>query len=83
VPKHPFYLTGLPPTVTFTSGVPRHPLPHPRYLALHAAYPKVAHLSGASEYVDTIFRKTGFWPPMRSSGEALWYGLGKSHIAVA
>ena len=68
------------------SAVPQHPLPDPRYLALHAACAKVAHLSGASEYVDTIFRKTEDMKVLASdgsSGEALLYALRKSHIAVA
>ncbi|KAF8165705.1 hypothetical protein B0H34DRAFT_643000, partial [Crassisporium funariophilum] len=30
--------------------------PDPRYLALHAACARVAHLSGAGEYIDHIIR---------------------------
>lgn len=33
------------------------PLPDPRYLALHAAAARVAHLSGAGEYIELVFRK--------------------------
>ena len=81
--KHPFYLTGFPPAVTFTSAVSRHPLLDPRYLALHAACAKVAQLSGASEYVDTSFRGTedvGVFASDGSSGEALWYASGKKML---
>jgi hypothetical protein len=35
---------------------PNLPAPDPRYLKLHAACAKVAHLSGAGEYIETIFR---------------------------
>jgi hypothetical protein len=44
--------------VTFTSSDPtRYPdLPSPKLLALHAACAKVAHLSGAGEYVDSLDR---------------------------
>jgi len=31
-------------------------LPSPKYLRLHAACAKVAHLSGASEAIDMIYR---------------------------
>jgi hypothetical protein len=45
---------GLPSTVTFTSTDPRLPPPDPRYLRVHAACAKVAHLSGAGECIDKI-----------------------------
>jgi hypothetical protein len=67
------------------SAVPQHPLPDPCYLALHAACARVAHLSGVSKYVDTIFRETEDMKVLasdRSSGEVLWYALGK-YMAVA
>lgn len=45
----------MPPTVTFMSLDPeRLPLPSPLYLRLHAAAARVAHLSGAREYVNKI-----------------------------
>ena len=46
---------GIPAVVTFTAqgGLP---LPDPRYLALHAACARVAHLSGAGEYIDAFHR---------------------------
>ena len=34
------------------------PPPDPRYLKLHAACAKVAHLSGAGEYIDNVLRDT-------------------------
>ena len=53
--RNPFILAGLPQTVTFTTQS-NLPLPNPRYLALHAACAKVAHLSGGGEYIDTVDR---------------------------
>jgi len=53
--NNPGTLTTLPETVTFHAQG-NLPLPDPRYLALHAACAKVAHLSGAGEYIDTIDR---------------------------
>jgi len=47
--------SDTPATVTFRAQG-NLPLPDPRYLALHAACAKVAHLSGAGEYIDTIDR---------------------------
>ncbi|KAF8239177.1 hypothetical protein L208DRAFT_119564 [Tricholoma matsutake] len=47
----------LPERITFTT--PNHdtlPVPSPKLLALHAACAKVAHLSGAGEYIDKIDR---------------------------
>jgi hypothetical protein len=47
------FVVGLPAMVMFNAqgGLP---LPDPRYLALHAACARVAHLSGAGEYIDTF-----------------------------
>jgi hypothetical protein len=42
----------LPTTVTFKSRVDGIDLPDPRYLKMHAACCRVAHLSGAAEYFD-------------------------------
>lgn len=49
----------LPSTqVDFTTSDPvKRPLPDPRYLELHAACARVAHLSGAAEYIDQILRE--------------------------
>ena len=44
--------------MTFTTPDPvKLPLPSPSYLELHAACCKVANLSGADEYVETILRE--------------------------
>lgn len=43
--------------VTFnTPDEIKFPLPDPRYLKIHAACARVAHLSGAGEYIQDIFR---------------------------
>ncbi|EIM91014.1 uncharacterized protein STEHIDRAFT_152697 [Stereum hirsutum FP-91666 SS1] len=54
-----FLLRILPSTqVDFTTSDPvKRPLPDPRYLKLHAACARVAHLSGAAEYIDQILRE--------------------------
>lgn len=43
------------PLVRFTTSTEL-PAPSPRYIALYAACTKVAHLSGASEYIDMVIR---------------------------
>jgi hypothetical protein len=45
-----------PHVITFTSTNPALALPNPRYLELHAAVCRVAHLSGAAEYLDRFDR---------------------------
>ncbi|KAI0364578.1 hypothetical protein BV20DRAFT_1057144 [Pilatotrama ljubarskyi] len=45
-----------PEQVTFTSDHPELPLPSPKYLRVHAACCRVAHMSGAAEHLDLIFR---------------------------
>jgi hypothetical protein len=53
--RYPGTLHSLPATVTFIAQADL-PLPEPRYLALHAACAKVAHLSGAGECIDAVNR---------------------------
>ncbi|KXN92359.1 hypothetical protein AN958_08374, partial [Leucoagaricus sp. SymC.cos] len=47
-------LMTFPPAhiITFTSTDPHLPLPNPKYLRLHAAVCRIAHLSGAAGYLD-------------------------------
>jgi len=47
-------IRDLPATVTFTSQHPSYELPDPRYLKMHAACCRVAHMSGAAGYVADI-----------------------------
>jgi hypothetical protein len=68
----------IPATVAFTSRDKKLPLPDPRYLRIHAACAKVAHLSGAAEYIDVIFRDmedTRVLATNGSSAELLSYAL--------
>ena len=54
------------------------PVPSPEWLALHAACAKVAHLSGAAEYIETILRdaeETTVLAADGSSGEILTHLL--------
>jgi hypothetical protein len=47
-------IRDLPASVTFTSQHPSYELPDPRYLEMHAACCRVAHVSGAAGYVADI-----------------------------
>ncbi|KAI6030002.1 hypothetical protein EDC04DRAFT_3065675 [Pisolithus marmoratus] len=52
------WLFGRPEYVTFSTPDPeKYPLPNPTYLALHATCAKVAHLSGAREYIEEVSRR--------------------------
>ncbi|KAI6028991.1 hypothetical protein EDC04DRAFT_2572705 [Pisolithus marmoratus] len=52
-----FFTVRYPKYVTFSTPEPKKlPLPSPTYLAIHAACAKVAHLSGAAQYIADIFR---------------------------
>jgi hypothetical protein len=54
------------------------PVPAPELLALHATCCKVAHLSGAAEYIDMIYRdadEIGVLAPDGTSGDILGYAL--------
>jgi hypothetical protein len=51
---YPLVLAGTLPQVTFRSDDITLPPPEPRYIALHAACAKVAHRSGAAEYIDMV-----------------------------
>lgn len=64
--------------VTFSTPDPeRLPLPDPRYLALHAACARVAHMSGAAEYIDRIFREMEETGVLANDGgsDALYHAL--------
>ncbi|THH20036.1 hypothetical protein EW146_g1228 [Bondarzewia mesenterica] len=53
----PALQSDIPDIVTFTTSDPLNlPLPSPDYLHLHAACARVAHLSGAGEHIDRVFR---------------------------
>ena len=55
----PILLRSLNRYVTFTTpDAARLPVPKREYLELHATCAKVAHLSGAAEYVDRILEDT-------------------------
>ncbi|KAI0661851.1 hypothetical protein C8Q70DRAFT_1052152 [Cubamyces menziesii] len=49
----PFF---IPRRVQFVSHHPELPLPSPRYLEVHAACCRIAHMSGAADYLDLIYR---------------------------
>lgn len=64
--------------IVFTTPDEEHlPVPDPRYLALHVACAHVAHLSGASEYIDEVLRDletTGVLAPHGNS-DVLYHAL--------
>lgn len=48
---------GIANEIELTTPDPvEYPLPDSRYLALHAACARVAHLSGAGEYIEKVLR---------------------------
>ncbi|KAI6155635.1 hypothetical protein BKA82DRAFT_991374 [Pisolithus tinctorius] len=51
-----YLLNKRPKYVTFTTADPKLPPPSPKYLAIHAACARVAHFSGAAEYIEKVFR---------------------------
>ncbi|KAK7468358.1 hypothetical protein VKT23_002873 [Stygiomarasmius scandens] len=65
-----FKRLGVPRDITFSADLSIHkvlnpdldvaesdlPLPNPNYLHIHATACKVAHMSGAADYIDLIFR---------------------------
>lgn len=65
--------------VTFSTSNPENlPVPAPELLALHATCCKVAHLSGAAEYIDEIYRdadEMGVLSADGASGDTLSYML--------
>ncbi|KAI6033300.1 hypothetical protein EDC04DRAFT_2213753 [Pisolithus marmoratus] len=55
---HAYVTSRYPTYVTFSTPDPKKlPLPSPTYLAIRAAFAKVAHLSGAVEYIEKILRR--------------------------
>ena len=51
------FLSGIPPFVTFTFTNAALPLPSSHYLRLQALCARVAHLSGAGQYIETVSRE--------------------------
>lgn len=47
-------MRNISPFTSFTTTDPSIPLPDPAPLALHGPCAKVAHLSGAGEYIDRV-----------------------------
>ncbi|KAH9175893.1 hypothetical protein EDB89DRAFT_2066097 [Lactarius sanguifluus] len=71
--------------ITLTSEDPRLPLPNPDYLEIHAACCRVAHLSGAGEYMDKVLEDledTHVLSEDGSTAHMLSFALQKEAIAV-
>ncbi|KAI0717850.1 hypothetical protein C8T65DRAFT_737652 [Cerioporus squamosus] len=58
----------FPREVTFTSTSENLPLPSPDYLRIHAACCRIAHLSGAAEYLGKIYRDEEYLDVLASDG---------------
>ncbi|KAF8877656.1 hypothetical protein CPB84DRAFT_1794761 [Gymnopilus junonius] len=71
-------IAGFSRDIVFTTpDEERLPVPDPRYLALHAACARVAHLSGAGEYIDEVLcdlETTGVLAPHGNS-DVLYHAL--------
>ena len=78
----PYLLRGIPAQVQLTTPDPNiYPLPDPRYLALHAACARVAHLSGVTEYIKRVVRDmedTKVLANNGGSGDVLYHALMRS-----
>ncbi|KAH8914869.1 hypothetical protein BT69DRAFT_1231265, partial [Atractiella rhizophila] len=51
-----FHRYKVPRQVTLTTRDPQLDLPDPKYLGLHSACCRIAHLSGAADYLDKMDR---------------------------
>ncbi len=70
--------------ITLTSASPGLPLPNPVYLEIHAACCRVAHLSGAGEYMDKLLEDlegTSVLSEDGSSAHVLSFVLQQEEIA--
>ncbi|KAL0959553.1 hypothetical protein HGRIS_011267 [Hohenbuehelia grisea] len=76
----PCYATPRRELVTFSTSDPVHlPLPSAELLALHATCAKVAHLSGAAEYLDNMERRLKVSQVLASDGSS----AAVLHYAIA
>lgn len=76
-------LLEIPTTVKFVSADETIPLPSPQYLALHALCARVAHLSGAAEYIESFYKdmeNTDVLSVDGSSADLLSYALMSSGV---
>ncbi|KAF8879585.1 hypothetical protein BD779DRAFT_1146539 [Infundibulicybe gibba] len=78
----PFLLRGIPAGIQLATPDPAsYPLPDPRYIAVHAACARVAHLSGAGEYLDIVSREVEGITVDDGSGDVLYHALMR-HLEV-
>jgi len=67
--------------VQFTSSSPDMALPDPRYLALHAACARIAHVSGAAAYIDALREEWEETTVLSSDGSSADMFHQKLHLA--
>ncbi|KAK7680287.1 hypothetical protein QCA50_016527 [Cerrena zonata] len=68
-----FVYPEFPKEIEFVNHAPDFitlPLPDYRYLRIHAACAKIAHLSGASEYIDQVFQDIERMPALANDGSS-------------
>ncbi|KAK7682798.1 hypothetical protein QCA50_014182 [Cerrena zonata] len=68
-----FVYPEFPKEIEFVNHAPDFitlPLPDYRYLRIHAACAKIAHLSGASEYIDQVFQDIERMPVLANDGSS-------------
>ncbi|KAF9048385.1 hypothetical protein BDP27DRAFT_1243265, partial [Rhodocollybia butyracea] len=78
-------LANISPFTTFATLEPSLSLPDPALLALHATCAKVAHLSGAGEYIDRVQRDLQHLDVLAEDGgssDILFHALYVSTILV-
>ena len=72
----PWTLRLYPEFVPFTMpDQDKLPVPSPAYLAIHAACAKVAHLSGAAEYINKFYHDSKILTPDGASASMLEHAI--------
>ncbi|KZO90054.1 hypothetical protein CALVIDRAFT_543049 [Calocera viscosa TUFC12733] len=62
---HPGIVSQMTQPITFTTADPSYDLPNADYLRLHAICARIAHLSGAGELIDRVYRDSELVSPLR------------------
>ncbi|KIK65273.1 hypothetical protein GYMLUDRAFT_219103 [Collybiopsis luxurians FD-317 M1] len=72
----------IPSHITFEYFRTRLPLPNPEYLRIHAFVCKVAHMSGAADYIDDLYRKMERTDVLAEDGSSMdiLHRLDFSHV---
>ena len=82
--RHVSPIVGLPDEVRFSSTNPLLELPDPKFIAIHAACCRAAHLSGAAEDLDHYYRAIETTRVLANNGSSiklLEFGLADLVVA--